>query len=162
MRELQALKRIVRALVIDCDLHQGNGTAKIFEGDEEVFTFSIHQNDLYPVKQASDLDIPLPNHVQDEEYLGYLEKHIPPVLDDFKPELILYQAGADPYQHDQLGDLKLSIAGLQKRDELIYRWAKERGMPVAVTLGGGYAYDTNDTVTIHVNTCSIAMSVWNS
>lgn len=162
IRELQALKRIVRALVIDCDLHQGNGTAKIFEGDEEVFTFSIHQNDLYPVKQASDLDIHLPNHVQDEEYLGYLEKHIPPVLDDFKPELILYQAGADPYQHDQLGDLKLSIAGLQNRDELIYRWAKERGMPVAVTLGGGYAYDTNDTVTIHVNTCSIAMSVWNS
>ncbi|MDZ7309371.1 MAG: histone deacetylase, partial [candidate division KSB1 bacterium] len=149
-----------RAMVIDCDLHQGNGTAKIFAGDDTVFTFSIHQEDLYPVKQQSDLDIPLPDHVQDEEYLGLLDAHLPRVLDAFRPELILYQAGADPYRDDQLGDLSLSIAGLRRRDELVFNLAKARSIPVAVTLGGGYACNTDDTVTIHVNTCLAAMQVW--
>ncbi len=153
VREMQARGKIRRALVLDCDLHQGNGTAKIFQQDGEVFTFSMHQRDLYPVKEKSDLDIHLPNGIRDDEYLHHLKRHIPEILEKFQPDLVLYQAGADPYEHDQLGDLKLSIAGLQQRDKLIYSWVKEKKIPIAVTLGGGYAYNTEDTVTIHVNTC---------
>jgi acetoin utilization deacetylase AcuC-like enzyme len=152
IRAMQAQKKIQKALVIDCDLHQGNGTAKIFQQDETVFTFSIHQGELYPVKEESDFDIHLPIGIKDDEYLQHVQTHIPRILDAFRPELILYQAGADPYEHDQLGDLKLSINGLMERDRLIFQWAKEREIPIAVTLGGGYAYDTIDTVTIHVNT----------
>jgi len=157
IREMQSQKKIQKAMVIDCDLHQGNGTAKIFQQDETVFTFSIHQMDLYPVKEESDLDIHLPNNIKDREYLAHLQAHIPKILDDFQPELILYQAGADPYEHDQLGNLKLTIQGLAERDRRIFRWAKERGIPLAATLGGGYAYYTDDTVAIHVNT---ALAGW--
>jgi acetoin utilization deacetylase AcuC-like enzyme len=159
IREMQAQQKIRKAMVIDCDLHQGNGTAKIFRHDQSVFTFSIHQLDLYPEKEESDLDIHLRNGVSDEEYFDYLRAHVPVILDDFRPELILYQAGADPYEHDQLGDLKLTTAGLAERDRLIFRWAKERAIPIAATLGGGYAYNTADTVTIHVNTC---LAAWES
>ncbi len=154
--EMQALGKIRRALVLDCDLHQGNGTAKIFANDSEIFTFSIHQRDLYPVKEKSDRDIHLPNGVRDEEYLELLQQNVPGILEKFQPDLILYQAGADPYEQDQLGDLKLTITGLKKRDRLIYQWARAKKIPIAVTLGGGYAYDTEDTVTIHVNTCLTA------
>jgi acetoin utilization deacetylase AcuC-like enzyme len=153
VREMQAAGKIRRALVLDCDLHQGNGTAKIFQDDKEVFTFSIHQRDLYPVKEKSDLDLHLPNGIRDEEYLDLLQRHVPGMLEKFRPELILYQAGADPYEQDQLGDLRLTIAGLAKRDRFIYQWARDGNIPVAVTMGGGYAYNTEDTVTIHVNTC---------
>jgi acetoin utilization deacetylase AcuC-like enzyme len=153
-------KRIYKAMVIDCDLHQGNGTAKIFQGDPTVFTFSIHQRDLYPAKEKSDLDIHLENGVADREYLQHLHAHIPRVLDEFQPELILYQAGADPFEHDQLGDLKLTQAGLAERDQLIFQWAKERGISIAATLGGGYAFDTADTVAIHVNTGLSAWELW--
>jgi len=157
IRDMQAQKKIRKAMVIDCDLHQGNGTAKIFQKDSEVFTFSIHQFDLYPFKEESDRDIHLPIGVRDDEYLRYLQQHVPALLDDFKPELILYQAGADPYEHDQLGHLKLTIAGLAERDRLIFQWARERHIPIAATLGGGYAYRTLDTVAIHTNT---AIAPW--
>ncbi|MGH7493407.1 MAG: histone deacetylase family protein [bacterium] len=153
VREMQALEKIRRALVLDCDLHQGNGTAKIFQQNAEVFTFSMQQRDLYPVKEKSDLDLHLPNGIRDEEYLALLWRHVPGLLEKFQPDLIMYQAGADPFEHDQLGDLRLTIAGLAERDRLIYQWAKEKNIPIAVTLGGGYAYNTEDTVTIHVNTC---------
>ena len=152
VREMQAQKKIQRALVIDCDLHQGNGTAKIFQHDPTVFTFSMHQDELYPVKERSDFDIHLDNGAGDEAYLQLMRAHIPKLLDEFQPELILYQAGADPFEQDQLGDLKLTITGLAERDRLIFQWARERHIPVAATLGGGYAYNTADTVTIHVNT----------
>lgn len=152
--------QIQKAMVIDCDLHQGNGTAKIFEQDPTVFTFSIHQQELYPVKEKSDWDIHLPNAVSDAAYLQHLQAHVPRILDEFRPELILYQAGADPYEHDQLGDLSLTIAGLAERDCLIFKWAKERNIPVAATLGGGYAFDTNDTVKIHTNTGLAAWKEW--
>ncbi len=160
VREMQALGKIRRAMIVDCDLHQGNGTAKIFEHDDEVFTFSIHQNDLYPIKQKSDCDLHLPNGMRDEEYLALLQAHFPKLLDDFKPELIVYQAGADPYEHDQLGDLRLTISGLAQRDRLVYEWAKARRIPLAVTLGGGYSYDADDTVGIHVNTCRLTHAIW--
>jgi acetoin utilization deacetylase AcuC-like enzyme len=157
VRAMQAQKKIRKAMVIDCDLHQGNGTAKIFQRDPTVFTFSIHQLDLYPAKEESDLDIHLENGIKDKEYLQHLHDHVPRILDEFRPELILYQAGADPYEKDQLGDLRLTMAGLMERDRHILQWAKERNIPLAVTLGGGYAYETTDTVAIHVNT---GMVVW--
>jgi acetoin utilization deacetylase AcuC-like enzyme len=152
IRELQSRGRIQRAMVIDCDLHQGNGTARIFQGDPSVFTFSMHQGELYPVKEESDLDIHLEKGIADDRYLELMCSHIPKQLDEFRPELILYQAGADPFEEDQLGDLKLTIRGLEQRDKLILRWAEERRIPLAVTLGGGYARNTADTVKIHVNT----------
>ncbi|MFQ5648926.1 MAG: histone deacetylase [bacterium] len=158
-RVMQNDNVVEKVAVIDCDLHQGNGTAKIFHGDETVYTFSIHQGDLYPVKQESDWDIHLPMHVEDEDYLRHLHHAIPRILDDFRPELVLYQAGADPYKNDQLGSLALTIEGLQARDQFIFRECKKRALPVAVTLGGGYAYNTNDTVQIHLNTCKAALEV---
>ncbi|MDZ7292786.1 MAG: histone deacetylase [candidate division KSB1 bacterium] len=160
IREMQTREKIQKAMVIDCDLHQGNGTANIFQQDKSVFTFSIHQWELYPVKEKSDFDIHLENGITDEEYWRHLENHIPDILDDFRPDLILYQAGADPFEYDQLGDLKLSIHGLSERDRLIFGWAKKRSIPVAVTLGGGYAYNTIDTVAIHVNTSLSAWEIW--
>ncbi len=151
---------IRRAAVIDCDLHQGNGTAAIFQGDDSVFTFSIHQRDLYPVKERSDRDVHLPNHVGDEEYLAHIEYEIPRILREFQPDLVLYQAGADPYMYDQLGDLNLSMEGLERRDRFILRECRRRAIPVAVTLGGGYAVDTADTVQIHFNTCKAAWEIF--
>jgi len=159
-RALQSEKGIKRIMIIDLDLHQGNGTAGIFRDDDSVFTFSMHQRDLYPVKQESNVDVHLRNNVGDEEYLRQMTLHIPALLDDFKPEMILYQAGADPFEEDQLGDLKLTIEGLAQRDRLIYRWAAGRRIPIAVTLGGGYAYETKDTVAIHLNTCLMANEIW--
>ncbi len=149
--------KINRAAVVDCDLHQGNGTAHIFRNEPRVFTFSIHQEYLYPVpKEKSDLDIGLPNLTSDEKYLGILSEVIPGIYDDFKPEFVVYQAGADPYRGDVLGDLMLSIEGLKKRDEIVLGEAHRRGIPVAITLGGGYAPELMDTVRIHVNTALVA------
>ena len=157
VRRVQKQKKGIKVAIIDCDLHQGNGTAFIFKDDESVYTFSIHQRDLYPPKQDSSWDIHLRNGVGDEEYLAHLEKAVPAIMGKFKPNLVLYQAGADPYKGDQLGDLRLTMEGLKKRDDLVFGECQKHGAPVAALLGGGYARDTNDTVTIHVNTCLAAM-----
>ena len=157
IREMQSAGKIQRAMVIDCDLHQGNGTARIFQDDPTVFTFSMHQRALYPVKQRSSFDIHLEKGVRDSEYLELMRANIPKFLDEFKPELILYQAGADPFEGDQLGDLKLTIDGLKQRDELVFQWGRQRRIPIAATLGGGYARNTADTVAIHVNTALAAI-----
>lgn len=157
VRKVQSQKKGVRVAVIDCDLHQGNGTAFIFRDDESVYTFSIHQRDLYPPKQDSSWDIHLRNGVGDEEYLAHLKKAVPAIMERFKPDFVLYQAGADPYEGDQLGDLRLTIEGLKQRDSLVFGGCKKHGVPVAALLGGGYARDTSDTVTIHVNTCLAAI-----
>jgi acetoin utilization deacetylase AcuC-like enzyme len=157
VRKVQSQKKGVRVAVIDCDLHQGNGTAFIFRDDKSVYTFSIHQRDLYPPKQDSSWDIHLRNGVGDEEYLAHLKKAVPAIMERFKPDFVLYQAGADPYEGDQLGDLRLTIQGLKKRDALVFGECKKHGVPVAALLGGGYAVDTNDTVTIHLNTCLTAV-----
>ncbi|MFQ5824664.1 MAG: histone deacetylase [bacterium] len=160
VRVMQKEGLVQKVVIIDCDLHQGNGTAVIFQGNESVFTFSIHQRDLYPLKEKSDMDIHLPVGISDEAYLGHLKQAIPKILKEFRPEFVLYQAGADPYKEDQLGSLGLTIEGLQTRDEFIFEACKNRKIPIAVTLGGGYAYNTDDTVQIHYNTCMAALEVF--
>ncbi|MBI4243204.1 MAG: histone deacetylase [Planctomycetes bacterium] len=161
IRVLQHNKRIKRAAVIDCDLHQGNGTAKIFENDPTVFTFSIHQEHLYPLKQKSTLDIGLDDLTRDEVYLNKLMKTMPKIFDDFKPELVVYQAGADPYEKDLLGSLKITKEGLRKRDEIVYKQCKKHNVPIIVTLGGGYSADINDTAEIHYNTLTLLNEYFN-
>ena len=157
IRSLQKDRSIERAMTVDCDVHQGNGTAKIFGGDPSVFTLSIHQLHNYPhPKPPSDLDINLEDGVGNEEYLRELERGLDAALAGFKPDLILYVAGADPYREDQLGGLRLSLEGLEKRDQLVFERAWGKKIPVAVTLAGGYATHLEDTVQIHTNTIRVA------
>ena len=149
-----------RAAVIDCDVHQGNGTASIFGSDDRVFTFSIHQEMNYPyVKPPSTLDIGLPDGADGELYLSRLARALETVLDGFEPELVLYVAGADPYRGDLLGGLALTVEDLAARDRAIMAACAERGIPFTVTLAGGYAADTNDTVTIQSATIAAALSI---
>ncbi len=147
-----------RVAVIDCDVHQGNGTAAIFKDDPNVFTFSIHGEKNFPArKEQSRLDISLPDGVEDDEYLSDLSEHVPSILGDFKPDLVFYQAGVDPFKGDRLGKLKLTIEGLRSRDELVISNCLNRRIPVATTMGGGYAKDINDTVEAHCNTVRTAI-----
>ena len=146
--------------MVDCDLHQGNGTEYIFREDRDVFTFSMHQENNYPVKQESDLDIGLADRTDDADYLAHLQRHVPGIMGDFAPEFVVYLAGAAPYEYDQLGGLSLTVDGLQKRDEFVIGECVERNIPVAVLLAGGYAVNTDDTVTIHCNTCKTAHRMW--
>lgn len=144
---------VERAAVVDLDVHQGNGTAAIFANDPAVFTFSMHQENNYPAeKPPSDLDVGLEDGIDDEGYLDLLAEHLARVLDGHAPELVVYLAGADPYVHDQLGGLGLTLEGLRKRDRMVLEAAAERGVPVAVVLAGGYAYRLDDTVAIHTAT----------
>ncbi len=153
IRRLQFDHAIETAMVIDTDVHQGNGTAAIFADDPSVFTFSIHQEHNYPEpKPPSNLDANLPDGLRDEDYLAILDSHLLRAFHDFRPDLIFYIAGADPYREDQLGGLALTIDGLRRRDDLVFDHARRFGVPVAVTLAGGYARRVADTVRIHVNT----------
>lgn len=161
-RKLKKENILKKIAIIDCDLHQGNGTAFIFKDDKDVFTFSIHQENLYPVKQKSTLDIGLADFTDDKEYLSKLEYALNIIFSDFKPEFVFYLAGADPYENDQLGLLKVTIDGLKRRDKLVFSKCKETKIPVAITLAGGYARDTLDTVSIHYNTCKFIKEVKNN
>ena len=157
IRRLQKDKAIERAMTVDCDVHQGNGTAAIFAGDQSVFTLSIHQENNYPYpKPPSTLDINLRDGVEDAEYLQELEKGLDQALSEFQPDLIYYVAGADPYRDDQLGGLKLTFEGLERRDRLVFEKARTKNIPVAVALTGGYARRVEDTIQIHTNTIRIA------
>lgn len=156
IRVLRQEARIGRALVADLDLHQGNGTAHIFRDDASVFTFSMHQQRNYPVKQQSDLDIGLEDGTGDDGYLGALADVWPAMLDRQKPDLVIYAAGADPYEDDQLGALKLTLGGLRRRDEKILTALHERSIPGVVVLAGGYARHLDDTVEIHTRTLETA------
>lgn len=158
-RVLQRDKLAERIAVIDCDVHQGNGTAAIFQDDPDVFTFSMHGEKNFPArKELSRLDINLPNGVGDEEYLAILREHVPRILDGFKPDFVFYQAGVDPFERDRLGKLGLTIEGLRWRDEFVILNCRERGIPVVTTMGGGYAKDINDTVEAHCNTIRVALN----
>jgi len=152
----QKEKIVKKVLVVDCDLHQGNGTAFIFKENKDVFTFSIHQENLYPIKQRSSLDIGLDDYTGDQEYLTKLSGALKYIEKHFSPELLIYIAGADPYEGDQLGTLQLTKNGLKKRDHIVMDWAVARRVPISVVLGGGYAYYIKDVVEIHFNTaCEI-------
>ncbi len=160
IRRLLADRAIERALVIDCDVHHGNGTAAIFAGDPSVFTISIHQYNNYPSeKPPSNIDIHLDDRTGDADYLLALSARYVPALHAFRPQLVFYIAGADPYYQDQLGGLSLTLEGLKRRDRLVIESARKAGAAVAVTLAGGYAVDVNDTVTIHVNAVLAAREV---
>ncbi|MBI4051330.1 MAG: histone deacetylase [Elusimicrobia bacterium] len=155
---LQREKKIRKALVVDLDVHQGNGTASLFAQDSSVFTFSMHQQNLYPVfKPPSSLDVNLPEGTGDGEYLFILRRELPKILDRHRPELVLFQAGADPYEKDLLGGLKITLKGFEHRDETVFSECFRRKIPVAVTLGGGYAANLQDTVFIHAQTCRVGM-----
>jgi acetoin utilization deacetylase AcuC-like enzyme len=160
VRRLQRDGLIRRAMVVDCDVHHGNGTAGVFANDNSVFTLSIHQFNNYPAeKPLSSLDIHLADGVEDAEYLHRLANGYRASLAMFKPELLLYVAGADPYREDQLGGLNLTFEGLQERDRLVIRTALSHQIPVAIVLAGGYAQSVEDTITIHANTAAVAKEV---
>lgn len=161
IKKVQQEGPIKRALVIDCDLHQGNGTAFIFTKDSSVFTFSIHQENNYPgIKPPSDIDVGLVDGAGDEEYLENLNEHIPKIMEEFKPDFAFYVAGADPYRHDQLGGLSLTMEGLKARDEFVFNLCRSNNIPAAAALAGGYAIDVEDTVTIHCNMIKTAKELW--
>ena len=153
IRRLKADGAIRKAMVVDTDVHHGNGTASIFGKDESVFTLSIHQLNNYPAdKPASNVDLDLDDRVEDEEYLEILIPAVQKSLEEFRPEIVFYVGGADPFCEDQLGGLMLTKAGLQKRDRTVFEECRKRNVPVATVLAGGYARRVEDTVRIHVNT----------
>jgi acetoin utilization deacetylase AcuC-like enzyme len=153
IRKLQADAAIARAMVIDTDVHQGNGTAVCFLGDSSVYTLSIHQERNYPhPKPPSTVDINLEDGTGDEEYLELLEQGVREAFAKFKPDIVYYVAGADPYREDQLGGLSLTMEGLARRDALVFDHARRNQAPVAIALAGGYARRVEDTVKIHAAT----------
>ena len=193
IRRLQRDDKIRTAMTLDCDVHQGNGTAAIFAGTRtassllpsvssstlrnqegvpvggkmreahagDVFTISLHQHNNYPLwKPPSSIDIDLPDGIGDDDYLAWLDNALSSGLRQFQPDLLCYIAGADPYREDQLGGLSLTIEGLKKRDELVFRVARARGIPIMVTFAGGYARNVEDTVTIHSNTVAAAKEIF--
>jgi acetoin utilization deacetylase AcuC-like enzyme len=189
---MQRDDKIRTAMTLDCDVHQGNGTAAIFAGTRtasallpssststmlqpegvprgkmrgahagDVFTISLHQHNNYPLhKPPSSIDVDLPDGTGDDDYLAWLDNAISSGLRQFEPDLLCYIAGADPYREDQLGGLNLTIEGLKKRDQLVFRVARARNLPVMVTYAGGYARNVEDTVTIHSNTVIAAKEVF--
>jgi len=160
IRRLQADGAIRKAIVVDTDVHHGNGTAAIFADDASVFTLSIHQENSYPGhKPPSTLDLHLDDQVQDDEYLGILLPAVRRALNEFKPDALFYIGGADPYCEDQLGGLMLTKQGLKERDRGVFQESRKRGIPIVTTLAGGYARDVRDTVRIHVNTIVAAHEV---
>jgi acetoin utilization deacetylase AcuC-like enzyme len=159
IRAVQHERLLARALVVDCDVHHGNGTAAIFAGDASVLTLSLHQYHNYPSeKPPSTIDVHLRDGVGDEEYLERLRGALTVAM-SFAPDIVFYLAGADPYAEDQLGGLSLTVDGLKQRDQLVFETALSQNAPVAVTLAGGYARNTRDTVTIHCNTVKAAAAV---
>ncbi len=161
IRVLQAEKRIERAVVVDLDVHQGNGTAAVFEDDESVFTFSMHGEYNFPFrKQRSSRDVGLPDGTGDTAYLDALATHLPEVIEASGADIVFYQAGVDPLEEDALGRLSLSHQGLRERDRLVLEAAWHRGLPIVLTLGGGYAKPISATLEAHVGTYETARRVF--
>lgn len=159
-RAMQAEARVQQVVIIDCDVHQGDGTAKIFEHDPSVFTFSIHGAKNYPFhKETSDLDVALTDDADDAIYLAALREALPVVLDRARADLAIYLAGADPFCEDTFGRMKLSKAGLLERDRLVLESCRAIGLPVAITMAGGYAKRVEDTADIHWQTVQLAKSL---
>ena len=159
IRRLQRDGRIGRAAVVDLDVHQGNGTHAIFAGDASVYTFSMHGAKNFPFhKVPGTLDVELEDGTGDDAYLATLAAHLPRVLREAAPDLVVYLAGADPHERDRLGRLRLTFDGLMRRDAMVLEACREVGIPVAVTIAGGYGRDVHDTVTVHANTVRVASS----
>jgi acetoin utilization deacetylase AcuC-like enzyme len=160
VRVLQREGAIARAAVVDCDVHQGNGTAAVFQADPSVFTFSIHGAKNFPFrKERGSLDVELPDGAGDDVFLSALELHLPDVLAAFRPDLVIYLAGADPWREDRFGRLGMSKEGLEERDRYVLGLCREMGLPTAIAMAGGYARDTEDTVDIHVRTLRLAAAM---
>ena len=155
-------KEIVeKVLILDLDVHQGNGTAEIFEEEERVFTFSMHGGKNYPMKkEKSDLDIPLPDGISDKEYLYLMEKHISEVLNDWVPDFIFYQSGVDIIATDKLGRLGVSKEGCRTRDEFVLKLCHQLQVPVVACMGGGYSADIKEIVECHANTYRLAQEIY--
>lgn len=159
IRELQFMGLITNAAVVDCDAHQGDGTAVVFQSDPSVFTFSIHARKAFPArKQRSSLDIELEDRTEDAEYLEKLSRGLTHVGESIAPDIVFYVAGADPYHADRLGRLGLTKSGLARRDELVLDWARSRSAPVAASMAGGYSQNVTDIVDIHFET---VRQMWN-
>jgi acetoin utilization deacetylase AcuC-like enzyme len=155
-RALQAAGKAKRILVIDADVHQGNGTAVIFRSDPTVFTFSIHGKNNFPLhKEAGDLDIELVDNTEDDAYLSALENGLETVSGRFSPEIVFYLAGADPHRRDRFGRMALSKSGLARRDRCVRAFCRNHRLPVVVTMAGGYGRNINDTVDIHLETVKV-------
>jgi acetoin utilization deacetylase AcuC-like enzyme len=162
-RVLQRDGAASRIAVVDCDVHQGNGTAAIFRDDPTVFTFSMHGARNFPFrKETSDLDIAFEDRAGDDEYLAALEHHLDDVLSRYAPDFVFYLAGADPYEGDRLGRLGLTITGLRRRDEIVLESCHARRLPVAISMSGGYADDVEAIVRIHANTIAVAAAIHRS
>jgi acetoin utilization deacetylase AcuC-like enzyme len=153
-------RAIRRAVVVDCDVHQGNGTAAIFRDDPAVYTLSFHGEKNFPFKkEVSDRDVEFADGAGDDEYLSALERHVPDVLTSQQPDLVFYLSGADPYEGDRLGRLKMTIDGLRARDRFVLETCVDRQIPVAIAMSGGYAPDVDAIVTIHSNTIREAVAL---
>ena len=160
-RAMQAEHLARRILIVDCDVHQGNGTASILAGDESIFTFSMHGARNFPFdKEQSDLDIELPDGCSDAAYLMHLDHGLGTAFDLARPELVIYLAGADPYADDRLGRLALTFDGLAERDQRVFEQCKSHNAPLAIAMAGGYAKQIDDTVTIHTTTIRLARQYW--
>jgi acetoin utilization deacetylase AcuC-like enzyme len=158
-RVLQSRRGPLRIAVIDCDVHQGNGTARIFRDDPSVFTLSLHGARNFPFrKEPSDLDVDLPDGTGDDAYLQALERALEELAHRFEPDLVIYLAGADPHEGDRLGRLKLTWDGLEARDRRVFDWAWQRGLPLAFAMAGGYGHRLEDTVQVQVNTFAVALA----
>lgn len=156
-RLMQAERRVKHVAVVDLDVHQGNGTASILARDDSVFTLSLHGARNYPFeKEASDLDVALPDGIADDDYLSALQNALAELFRRFSPQLIIYLAGADAHEGDRLGRLKLTMDGLARRDRMVLDAAREHKIPVAITMAGGYGKNIQDTVAVHVQTVTIA------
>jgi acetoin utilization deacetylase AcuC-like enzyme len=160
IRVLQRDHGLQRAAIIDCDVHQGNGTATIFAGDASVFTCSLHAEKNYPFRKAqSSLDIELPDGTDDAAYLAALQRHLPAVLEHFEPQMVWYLAGVDPYVGDTLGRLALTMEGLWQRDAYVLSICRRAGLSVVTTMGGGYAPQIEDIVKAHCQTVRLACAM---
>jgi len=160
LRKMQRNGIFQKGMVVDCDVHQGNGTAEIFDEDETVYTFSMHQMDVYPArKEKSTLDVGFWSNDGDSKYLAVLKSHIPRLYKTFRPDVVFYLAGADPFEKDQLGGLKITFDGLKERDTIVIKGALQLKIPVVILFAGGYAYDVMDTVETHFNTVRVAQKL---
>ncbi len=158
VRQMLKERRIERAMVVDLDVHQGNGTASIFAEEPAVFTFSMHQENLYPLsKPPGSLDIGLEAGTGDAKYLKILLEQLPAALDSHRPQLVVYQAGVDVYAGDMLGELELSADGIARRDEAVFEGCFSRSIPIVLTLGGGYASSMEETAALHAQTAKVAL-----